>query len=315
MRLFWVERRRPAGQTPRHDDRTADFPLQADPAAHPDPGAGHPRHRLHHRWHHGRRRQLPGLARSRAVVGRAAIGAAVRDGAPLPDMSTVDAFKAALLAAKSVSFTDPSGGGTAAVFVAGMLDRLGIADTVNGKAIKFKTGREVTAAVARGDAAIGIGFISEFVPAKEVKVVGALPKEIGLVNEYSAYVPATSAAAARRIGFGIGLSSLLSVSIPGPSVVARREGKLARHQRPASAVKIFSIAVIQVRSEPVFIPSRLQTEDECPAPSWSGSVTICALRTTPPSTPPQASARPCCPSSSSTKSPGFGRSAVRPAGG
>jgi molybdate transport system substrate-binding protein len=132
---------------------------------------------------------------SRAVVGRAEIGVAVRNGAPVPDISTADAFKKTLLAAKSVSFTDPAGGGTAAVFVAGMLDRLGIADAIKGKSLRFNTGRQVISAVVKGDAELGIGFTSEFVPVKEVKVVGALPKEIEFVNEYSAYIPSASAAA------------------------------------------------------------------------------------------------------------------------
>jgi molybdate transport system substrate-binding protein len=135
------------------------------------------------------------LAGSRAVVGRAEIGVAVRDGTPAPDISTVDAFKKALIGAKSVSYTDPAGGGTAAVFVAGLLDRLGIADAVKKNAVPFNTGREVIAAVLKGDAEIGIGFTTEFVPVKGVKVVGSLPKEIEFVNEYSAYIPATSAAA------------------------------------------------------------------------------------------------------------------------
>lgn len=134
-------------------------------------------------------------AGSRAVVGRAEIGVAVRNGTPAPDISTAEAFKKTLLAAKSVSFTDPAGGGTAAVFVAGMLDRLGIADAIKGKSLKFNTGREVIAAVARGDAELGIGFTTEFVPIKEVTVVGALPKGIEFVNEYSAYIPAGSGAA------------------------------------------------------------------------------------------------------------------------
>jgi molybdate transport system substrate-binding protein len=132
---------------------------------------------------------------SRAVVGRVEIGVAVRNGTPAPDISTADAFKKMLLTAKSVSFTDPAGGGTAAVFVAGLLERLGVADAIKGKSLKFNTGREVIAAVVRGDAEIGIGFTSEFVPVKDVKVVGALPKEIEFVNEYSAYIPASSAAA------------------------------------------------------------------------------------------------------------------------
>jgi molybdate transport system substrate-binding protein len=134
------------------------------------------------------------LAGSRAVVGRAEIGVAVRDGTPAPDISTSDAFKKALLAAKSVSFTDPAGGGTAAVFIASLLDRLGLTDAIKKKTVPFNTGREVIAAVLKGDAELGIGFTTEFVPVKGVKVVGVLPKEIEFVNEYSAYIPATSGA-------------------------------------------------------------------------------------------------------------------------
>jgi len=141
--------------------------------------------------------QKDGSARagSRAVVGHVEIGVAVRDGTSIPDISSADAFKKTLLAAKSVSFTDPAGGGTAAVFVAGLLNRLGIADAIKGKSLRFNTGREVVAAVVRGDAEIGIGFTSEFFPVKGVKVVGALPREIEFVNEYSGYVPTASTAA------------------------------------------------------------------------------------------------------------------------
>ena len=136
---------------------------------------------------------LPG---SRAVVGRAEIGVAVREGATVPDIATVDAVKTMLLAAKSVSFTNPAAGGTAAVFVSGLLDRLGIAHAVKKKAVMYNAGREVVAAVARGDAEVGITFTSEFIPVKGIKIVGALPKEIEFVNEYSAYIPAASAGAA-----------------------------------------------------------------------------------------------------------------------
>jgi molybdate transport system substrate-binding protein len=132
---------------------------------------------------------------SRTQAGRVQIGVAVRDDAQAPDISTADAFKKTLLAARSVSYTDPAGGGTAAVFVAGLLDRLGVADAIKNKALKFNTGREVVAAVVKGDAAMGIGFTSEFVSVKGVKVVGALPTGIEFVNEYSAYIPAASAAA------------------------------------------------------------------------------------------------------------------------
>ncbi len=58
------------------------------------------------------------------------------------DISTTEAFKKAPLAAKSVSFTDPVGGGTAAVFVVGLLDRLGLPDAVKKNAVPFDTGRD-----------------------------------------------------------------------------------------------------------------------------------------------------------------------------
>jgi molybdate transport system substrate-binding protein len=132
---------------------------------------------------------------SRAVVGRAEIGVAVREGAPVPDIATTDAVKRTLLAAKSVSFTDPAAGGTAATFVVGLLDRLGIADAIKKKTVMLNSGRNVVAAVAKGDAEIGITFTSEFIPVKGIKIVGTLPKEIEFVNEYSAYIPAASAAA------------------------------------------------------------------------------------------------------------------------
>jgi molybdate transport system substrate-binding protein len=144
-----------------------------------------------------------GMARpgSRAVLGRVEIGVAVRAGAPVPDISTTDAFKRTLVAAKSVSFTDPAGGGTAAVFVAGLFERLGMTDAVKKKALPFNAGHDVVAAVAKGDAEIGIGFTSEFIPVKGVKIVGTLPKEIEFVNEYSGYIPATSAAAPAASAF------------------------------------------------------------------------------------------------------------------
>ena len=132
---------------------------------------------------------------SRAVVGRAEIGIAVREGTPVPDIATTEAVKKTLLAAKSVSFTSPAGGGTAATFVNGLLDRLGLAEAIKKKAVMFNTGREVVAALAKGDAEIGIAFTTEFVPVKGIKIVGKLPREIEFVNEYSAYIPAANLAA------------------------------------------------------------------------------------------------------------------------
>src|SRR5258708_35589380 len=71
-----------------------------------------------------------------AVVGRVEIGVAVRGGTSVPNISNADAFKKTLLAAKSVSYTDPAGGGTPAGFVAGLLDRLGLPGGIKGRSLK-----------------------------------------------------------------------------------------------------------------------------------------------------------------------------------
>jgi molybdate transport system substrate-binding protein len=70
------------------------------------------------------------VADSRADIARTGIGVAVREGAPLPDISTPEAFKQTLLAAKSLVYQDPARGATSGIYFAGVLQRLGIADAV-----------------------------------------------------------------------------------------------------------------------------------------------------------------------------------------
>jgi molybdate transport system substrate-binding protein len=80
----------------------------------------------------GRGLVVPG---SRADVARTAIGVAVREGAPRPDIATPDAFKQTVLAAKSLVYVDPARGATSGIHFASVLQRLGIADAVKGKTI------------------------------------------------------------------------------------------------------------------------------------------------------------------------------------
>jgi molybdate transport system substrate-binding protein len=134
------------------------------------------------------------VADSRASLGSATTGVAVREGASLPDISTPDAFKQALLRARSVAATDPAAGGSSGIYLAGLLQRLGIAADVARKTVLCTTGRKVAEAVARGDAELGITFTSEFVPIRGTKVVGPLPASMQFTNGYAAAIPATSAA-------------------------------------------------------------------------------------------------------------------------
>ena len=112
---------------------------------------------------------------SRIDLARVGIGVAVRAGAPLPDVSTEDAVRALLVAARSIVQSDPAGGGFAGAQVARVMARLGIADQVRPKtSYKFAIAGG-TAAVARGEAEIGLYNVSEILADKGVALAGPLP--------------------------------------------------------------------------------------------------------------------------------------------
>jgi len=125
------------------------------------------------------------VAGSRSTLARVGVGVMVKAGAPAPDISSVEAFKRALLAAKSVAYIDPASGGSSGIYVAGLLDKLGIADQVKPKA-KLKKGGYVADLIASGEAELGIHQISEIVPVKEVTLIGPLPAEIQNYTVYAA---------------------------------------------------------------------------------------------------------------------------------
>jgi molybdate transport system substrate-binding protein len=131
------------------------------------------------------------VAGSRAAVAKVGIGVAVKEGAPKPDLSSVEAFKRALLAAKTVAYIDPASGGSSGIYVAGLLNRLGIADDIKPKE-RLQAGGHVAEKVARGEAEIAIHQISEILPVKGVTFAGPLPEEI---QNYTVYAAGLSAAA------------------------------------------------------------------------------------------------------------------------
>jgi molybdate transport system substrate-binding protein len=128
-------------------------------------------------------------AGSRANLARVGVGVVVKDGTPKPDIGSVAAFKQALLAAKSVAYIDPAAGGSSGIYVAGLLDKLGIAAEVKPKA-KLIPGGAVAEHVARGEAELGIHQISEILPVKGITLVGPLPAEIQNYTVYAAGIGA-----------------------------------------------------------------------------------------------------------------------------
>ncbi|HEX2215248.1 MAG TPA: substrate-binding domain-containing protein [Xanthobacteraceae bacterium] len=121
------------------------------------------------------------VAGSAAPIGRSIIGVAVRAGAPKPKIGTVDEFRQALLAAKSVAYTDPATGAASGVHMVKILERLGIAEAVNAKA-KLGSGGPVAEFLARGEAELAVQQICEHMLVEGVEVVGPLPPELQSVT-------------------------------------------------------------------------------------------------------------------------------------
>jgi molybdate transport system substrate-binding protein len=129
---------------------------------------------------------------SRVALAKVGMGVAVKAGAPLPDIKTVDAFKRTLLEAKSVAYINPKAGGTTGVFFERLIDKLGIGSEVRAKA-KLKDGGYVADLVASGEAEVGVHVISEIVPVKGAVLVGPLPAEIQTTTTYVGGVSTASA--------------------------------------------------------------------------------------------------------------------------
>jgi molybdate transport system substrate-binding protein len=130
-------------------------------------------------------------AGSKVNLAQVGVGVMVKAGAPAPDIGTVEAFKRALLAAKSVAYIDPASGGSSGIYFAGLLDKLGLAEQVKAKA-KLKQGGYVADLIVSGEAELGVHQISEIVPVKGVTLVGPLPAEIQYITVYAAGVSAAA---------------------------------------------------------------------------------------------------------------------------
>lgn len=137
------------------------------------------------------------LAGSQVDLASSRVGMAVREGAEAPDISTVEAFTAALLEAESVAYS-ASASGTYLSTV--LFPQLGIGEALALKSTRV-VGERVGAVVARGDAELGFQQVSELLPIDGIRYVGPIPDAVQKVTMFSAGV-ATSAAnvdAARRL--------------------------------------------------------------------------------------------------------------------
>jgi molybdate transport system substrate-binding protein len=128
------------------------------------------------------------VANTRVDFVRSGAGVAVRTGAPKPDVATPDALKAALLAAKTVGYSQgPSG-----VHFMTVLARLGITDQVKAKGVVPPLGQRVGTLIAEGKAEIGVQQITELLQIPGIDFVGPLPKELQANIVYATATPTSA---------------------------------------------------------------------------------------------------------------------------
>jgi molybdate transport system substrate-binding protein len=126
------------------------------------------------------------------VVARERMGVAVRTGAPKPDISSPEALKRTLLAAKSITYVNPASGGASGIHFAKVLDRLGIANEMKSKTVfpDPKTPAAVGVLVANGDAEIAVHTFQLLIPVAGIEMVGPLPGDLQDANVFAAAIMA-----------------------------------------------------------------------------------------------------------------------------
>jgi molybdate transport system substrate-binding protein len=134
------------------------------------------------------------------ALGRIGMGVAAKAGAPRPDIATPASFKATLLAAKTIAYSDPAGGGSSGIYFDGLIQKLGIADAVRSKAVLIRGGSAADR-VANGEAELAVQNMSELMHVTGVQLVGPFPAAYQNYLAYAAGVSAYSAEPKQALAF------------------------------------------------------------------------------------------------------------------
>ena len=134
------------------------------------------------------------LAGSGVTIAVAKIGVAVPKGAAKPDISSTEAFKIALLAAKSIAYVNPASGGSSAVYLTRVFETMGIAEVLKAKTKLAAGGPNGYAGVfaANGEAEIAMQMMPELMAVSGIDIVGPLPGEFQNVTTYVASIPSNA---------------------------------------------------------------------------------------------------------------------------
>ncbi len=149
-------------------------------------------------------------------VAKSGIGVVVKKDAPLPDISSVEAFKNSMLQAQSIAYIDPESGAPDGVYIAKLFDRLGIAEAIQRKAVLVPGGLTASR-VDNGEAAIALQQISQLRAVSGVTMVGPLPPELQKYTVYAGGIPV----AMRRSAGAKALLAYLRSPAATPALTAR----------------------------------------------------------------------------------------------
>jgi len=128
---------------------------------------------------------MPG---TETLFGQSVFAVGVKSGAPKPDISSPDALKQSLLAAKGVSYSDPASGGASGVYIAKQIERMGITEQMKGKTRHPPSGGLSGTLLVSGEADIAINAKPELLSVPGVDVVGPLPGDMAFTVVYAAAV-------------------------------------------------------------------------------------------------------------------------------